>query len=110
MAQFNSFRPLQKCKFDTDVDGAVTRVLQVGRNGEVDEVIDRVANSAELVNGIVPDERFLVPTVTLDDRPSAEFLQDLLERLQSQFFRSSCARHKRDTMKSRLAGSQMMFY
>ena len=67
------------------VDGAVCRVLEIGRDGEVDEVIDRVADLAEFVDHLVPDKVRLVPVVSDDDRPSAKLFEHFLQRLQAHF-------------------------
>ena len=72
----------------THVDDAEARVFEIGGDGEVDEVVDGVADASEVVDGPVPDEVVLVPVVAVDHRPAAEVAQDLPQRSQAQLLGS----------------------
>lgn len=69
------------------VDNTRSRVLQVGRDGKVDKVVDRVAGQTELVNHVSPNKSAVVPAVANDDRPAAKLVKDLLERRQAHLLR-----------------------
>ena len=56
------------------VDNARSRVLQVGRNGEIDKVVDRESDATELVNHFVPNESTVIPCVSDNDRPSTKIV------------------------------------
>ena len=49
----------------THVDYAESRILDIGRDGEVDKVVDRVAVPSESVDGLLPGERARVPLIAL---------------------------------------------
>ncbi len=56
----------------TYIDNSFGRILQIGGDGEIDEVIDAETFFTKFVNTLFPRERALVP-VLLQYRPSAQF-------------------------------------
>lgn len=72
------------------IDYALGGVFNVDADGEVEEVVDRVASVTESVDGLLPGEGSLVPSRAVKNRPTAQTSQHVQKWLYSALFNRRC--------------------
>lgn len=72
------------------IDYALGGVFDVNADGEVKEVIDRVACVTEFVNGLFPREGSLVPSSAVKYGPTAQTPQHIQKWLHPAVLNRSC--------------------
>lgn len=72
------------------IDYALGGVFDVNADGEVEEVVDRVACVTESVDGLLPAEGSLVPSSAVEYRPTAQTSQHVQKWLNSTLFNRRC--------------------
>lgn len=72
------------------IDYALSGVFDVDADGEVEEVIDRVASVTESVDGLLPGEDALVPSGAVENRPTAQTSQHVQKWLYPALFNRRC--------------------
>lgn len=73
----------------THIDNTLSTVFQINANAEIDEVVHRITFLAEFVNRFLPVEVTIDPFISLQNWPTTQFFEDLMEWIQSLLFDKS---------------------
>ena len=60
------------------INNTSSGILQIGSNGKVNKIVDRVADTTEFVNHFSPYEARFIPGITHHNGPAAKFLENFL--------------------------------
>lgn len=69
---------------------ALGGIFDVDADGEVEEVVDRVACVTESIDGLLPSEGCLAPSSAVENRPTAQTSQHVQKWLYPALFNRRC--------------------